>query len=215
MFLSDTAAWSLVGIKSILGWPNGFRFRFNGSKTLAPGNFWFWGSSTVRVDWWLLLRLCFVCQTLLGCLSVLKFTLDFFIHFGLNCFVVVMQFCSNRWSTHCCRWSALKQFTMFLCSPFFCIAFVTLLFRYIPDPVQNIALFFGWSSPGVIVPIDFARLSATISVPGFSSSVVKSPGSTIKRCGARQCGTKTRLLLPLTSFLTSFFVRISYLWRNF
>ena len=26
------------------------------------------------------------------------------------------------------------------------------------------------------------------------------------RCGARQCGTKTRLLLPLTSFLTSFFL---------
>ncbi len=24
-------------------------------------------------------------------------------------------------------------------------------------------------------------------------------------CGAHQCGTKTRLLLPLTSFLTSFF----------
>ena len=90
-----------------------------------------------------------------------------------------MRFCSNRWSTHRCRWSTFKQFTMFPLSPFFCVTFST-LFRYIPDPVQNIALFFGWSSSGVIVPIDFARLSATYSVPGFRSSVVKSPGSTIK-----------------------------------
>ena len=90
-----------------------------------------------------------------------------------------MRFRSNRWSTHRCRWSTFKQFTMFPWSPFFCLTFST-LFRYIPDPVQNIALFFGWSSSGVIVPIDFARLSATYSVPGFRSSVVKSPGSTIK-----------------------------------
>ncbi len=60
----------------------------------------------------------------------------------------------------------------------FFVTFST-LFRHIPEPVQNNALSFGWSLFVVIVPIDLARLNATYSVPGFSSSVVKSPGSTI------------------------------------
>ncbi len=67
---------------------------------------------------------------------------------------------------------------MFPLFPFLCVTFST-LFMYIPDPVQNNALSFGWSSFGVIVHIDLAWLNATYSVPGYSSSVVKSPGSTI------------------------------------
>ena len=56
--------------------------------------------------------------------------------------------------------------------------FCTLL-KHIPEPVQNMALSFGWSSFGVTVPIVLARLVAIYSIPGFSSSVIKSPGSTI------------------------------------
>ncbi len=55
------------------------------------------------------------------------------------------------------------------------------LFKQIPEPVQNIALSFGLSSFGVTVPVPIvlAWLNVTYSVPGFSSLVVKSPGSTI------------------------------------
>ena len=54
------------------------------------------------------------------------------------------------------------------------------LFVQIPEPVQYMALSFGWRVFGDTVPIVFARLNATYSIPGFCSSVVKSPGSTIK-----------------------------------
>jgi hypothetical protein len=47
--------------------------------------------------------------------------------------------------------------------------FSTLL-KHIPEPVQNMALSFGWSSFGVTVPIVLARLVASYSIPGFSSS---------------------------------------------
>ena len=67
---------------------------------------------------------------------------------------------------------------MFPSLPFFCVMFSTLL-KQIPEPVQNIALSFGWSSFGVTVPIVLARLSVTYCVPRFSSLVVKSRGSTI------------------------------------
>jgi hypothetical protein len=116
----------------------------------------------------------FICSIFLT-----SFISIFLIRFALYCFDVVMQFHSNRWSTHFCLFSTFKQFVMFPSCPFFCVMFST-LFKHIPEPVQNIALFFGWSSFVVTVLIILARLNATYSVPGFSSLVVKSPGSTIK-----------------------------------
>ena len=62
-------------------------------------------------------------------------------------------------------------------SPLFCVMFSTLL-KHIPEPVQNMVLSFGWSSFGDTVPIVLALLVAIYSIPGVSSSVIKSPGST-------------------------------------
>jgi hypothetical protein len=104
---------------------------------------------------------------------------QFFSFFSLYCFNVEMQCCSNRSSTHFCLLLTFKQFVMLPLSPLFCVMFSTLV-KQIPDPVQNMALSFGWSSFGDTVPIVLAWLNATYSIPGFCSLVVKSPGSTIK-----------------------------------
>jgi hypothetical protein len=63
-------------------------------------------------------------------------------------------------------------------SPFF--GMFSTLFRQIPEPVQNMVLSLGGRLFGVTVPIVFAWLIMTYSIPGFCSLVVKSPGSTIK-----------------------------------
>ncbi len=54
------------------------------------------------------------------------------------------------------------------------------LFLQIPNPVQNMALSFGWRLFGVICPIVLARLIAAYSIPGFCCLVVKLPGLTIR-----------------------------------
>ena len=56
----------------------------------------------------------------------------------------------------------------------------SILFKHIPEPVHNMALSLGWRLFGVTVPIVFAGLNATYSIPGLCSLVVKLPGSTIK-----------------------------------
>ena len=87
--------------------------------------------------------------------------------------------CSRRWFTHSCLLLIFKQFVMLPSSPLFLVMFRT-LFLQIPDPVQNMALSFGWGLFGVICPIVLARLIAAYSIPGFRCSVVKSPGWTIR-----------------------------------
>ncbi len=78
-----------------------------------------------------------------------------------------------------CLLLIFKQFVMLPSSPLFLVMFRT-LFSHIPDPVQNMALSFGWGLFGVVCPIVLARLIAAYSIPGFCCSVVKSPGSTIR-----------------------------------
>jgi hypothetical protein len=54
------------------------------------------------------------------------------------------------------------------------------LFKQIPEPVQNMALSLGSRLFGVTVPVVFAWLIATYSIPGYCGLVVKMLGSTIK-----------------------------------
>ena len=91
----------------------------------------------------------------------------------------VSWLCSKRWFTHACLLLIFKQFVMLLSSPLFLVMFRT-LFLQIPDPVQNMALSFGWGLFGVICPIVLAWLIAAYSIPGFCCLVVKLPGLTIR-----------------------------------
>ncbi len=98
---------------------------------------------------------------------------------SLYCPDEVSWLCSRRWFTHSCLLLIFKQFVMLPSSPLFLVMFRT-LFLQIPNPVQNMALSFGWGLFGVICPIVFARLIAAYSIPWFCCSVVKSPGLTIR-----------------------------------
>ncbi len=91
----------------------------------------------------------------------------------------VSWLCSRRRFTHSCLLLIFKQFVMLPLSPLFLVMFRT-LFLQIPNPVQNMALSFGWRLFGVICPIVLARLIAAYNIPGFCWLVVKSPGLTIR-----------------------------------
>ncbi len=122
---------------------------------------------------------CFKCT----CFNRLSFFCIFFsillTNLALYCPDEVSWLCSRRWFTHSCLLLILKQFVMLLLSPLFLVMFRT-LFSHIPNPVQNMALSFGWGLFGVICPIVLAWLITAYSIPGFCCSVVKSPGSTIR-----------------------------------
>ncbi len=91
----------------------------------------------------------------------------------------VSWLCSRRWFTHSCLLLIFLQFEMLPSSPLFLVMFRT-LFLQIPNPVQNMALSFGWGLFGVICPIVLAWLIAAYSIPDFFCLVVKVPGLTIR-----------------------------------
>ncbi len=100
-------------------------------------------------------------------------------HLSLYWLDEVSWLCLRRWFTHSCLLLIFKQFVMLPLSPLFLVMFRT-LFLQITNPVQNMALSFGWGLFGVMCPIVLAWLIAAYSIPGFCCLVFKSPGSTIR-----------------------------------